>query len=579
MKTCDEGKPSARIWLVGEAPGEQEAAWGRPFVGASGMFLNSMLQDAGIDRAQCFLTNVCHERPPSSTKNGKQINNDIEQWFLTKTAAKQQHVEEIAGRYPAAPVRDGLRLLHERLRTHRPNLVIALGNTALWALAGEVGITKWRGSILDTPFGKCIPTLHPALVLNTGRLNLRPVITQDLRRARREAAFPEVRRPQWDFTIPRSLDDIRQWFGDCTAADDLPLISDTEGYGRVDCIGFAADRHRAICIPFTHPGVEGSDCHQWSFDEELAITEFVCQQLRSRRMVFHNAIWDCQVTALRWGTVPRLFGDTQAGQHVAFPGLLGGRIDPVTGEVDKQGSSLSLSFCASMYCDYYSFWKDDGRRFDPAEHDEAQLWRYNCMDCVYTQEVFEAQQRTIDALGLRTQYEETMRLYAPILRMMFRGIRYDRAEARRQAQWFGHSGRGKDAPARSGKLREVADWIDVAVGCDFNPDSSKQMKALFYEDLALPSLRHRKTGAPTLDDAALDTIARRNPLLRPLVSQIQNYRTLDTLRTEYTAKISDDGRLRSSFSPAFVETFRLSSGETALGEGGNIQNIKRPDDD
>jgi DNA polymerase I-like protein with 3'-5' exonuclease and polymerase domains len=107
------------------------------------------------------------------------------------------------------------------------------------------------------------------------------------------------------------------------------------------------------------------------------------------------------------------------------------------------------------------------------------------------------------------------------------------------------------------------------------------MRALFYEDLALPLILKKDTKAPTLDDAALETIARKNPLLRPLVAQIQNYRTLDTVKGDLDPDMCSelDGRLRFALNNAFVETMRFSCNETAFGEGGNVQNIKRPDED
>jgi DNA polymerase I-like protein with 3'-5' exonuclease and polymerase domains len=232
-----------------------------------------------------------------------------------------------------------------------------------------------------------------------------------------------------------------------------------------------------------------------------------------------------------------------------------------------------------MYCDNYRFWKDDGRTFDPDVHDEQQLWEYNCEDCVRTAECFDSLNTTIDRLGLRAQYDTTMRLFGPVLSMMFRGINYDTRNAAQQRAWFGRVDR--KTGERSGELARVARWIDTATGTDFNPDSTPQMRALFYDDLGCQLIKNRTTGAPSLDDAALDTIARRSPLLRPLVSMIQNYRTLDTLRSavDPDAVSSSDGRLRTALNIAFVETMRFSSNETAFGEGGNIQNIKRPDND
>lgn len=223
-----------------------------------------------------------------------------------------------------------------------------------------------------------------------------------------------------------------------------------------------------------------------------------------------------------------------------------------------------------MYCDHYRFWKDDGRTFDPSVGDERVFWRYNCEDVVRTAEcrdVLIGEGGVVDKLRLREQYRFLMSLFGPVLKMMFRGIRYDIAEARRQREWL-----AREATA-------TREWLNTATGIDLNPDSAPQMRALFYDDLRLPALRNRKTGAPTLDDAALDSLKRKNPLLYPLITQIQNYRTLDTLRGALEMTPSPDGRIRTAMNIAFVETMRFSTNETAFGEGANLQNIKRPDND
>lgn len=61
-----EGDSSSGIVLVGEAPGESEDLQGRPFVGRSGKILNSMLEEAGIDRSSILITNTVKCRPPDN---------------------------------------------------------------------------------------------------------------------------------------------------------------------------------------------------------------------------------------------------------------------------------------------------------------------------------------------------------------------------------------------------------------------------------------------------------------------------------------------------------------------------------
>src|SRR5690349_7285657 len=61
-----EGPRRAEIMLIGEGPGASEDKQGRPFVGASGKFLNQLLEEAGVTRADVFITNVVKCRPPGN---------------------------------------------------------------------------------------------------------------------------------------------------------------------------------------------------------------------------------------------------------------------------------------------------------------------------------------------------------------------------------------------------------------------------------------------------------------------------------------------------------------------------------
>jgi uracil-DNA glycosylase len=571
VKSITSGSPTAPLWLVGEAPGEYEVQRGIPFTGPAGRELDSLLREAGIDRAACYLTNICHERPPSYTdRKGRVIHNDIEQFFLTATEAKRRGVAPLHGRFPLPPVRDGLRLLLSSLLEHRPRLVLALGNTPLWGTCGEVGITKWRGSLFEPNEARpcrVLCTFHPADVLPNRNPHHRPILLHDLHRAARELANP-TQPPQWNFTIPRTVHEAVDWLADA-ATPDTPLVCDIETRtNQIACIGLASSATTAICIPFMRATPTDSTGHSyWSLEDEQAVLAILLHVLRTNPLTFHNAIFDIQYLARQWGILPDLakLDDTMVMQHVAFPGFLGGKIDPVSGRVDKRGSSLSLSFISSLYCNHYRFWKDDGRLFDPLSDDEVQLWHYNCEDCCRTFECKEVLERILGKSNLTPQYRFQMDLFAPTLKMMFRGLRIDRSYMMRCADHIRDD------------MKATRAWLNEATGCDFNPESTPQMRALFYDDLRLAPIRNKHTKALTLDDAALEKIARQNPLLRPLVQQIQHYRTLDTVKDVVDpAHLSPDGRLRSTINIGYVETMRFSSNETAFGEGLNLQNLPRP---
>jgi uracil-DNA glycosylase family 4 len=139
------GPLDAKIVIVGEAPGADEDTRGEPFVGGSGQLLNRMLNNVGLDRSQIYITNVVKHRPN---------NNNFEYFY-----------EDPACRQPSQFLRESIIETISEIQRINPNVVIPLGNESLRALVGKFSISSWRGSILSSPVGKCVPTLHPAYVL------------------------------------------------------------------------------------------------------------------------------------------------------------------------------------------------------------------------------------------------------------------------------------------------------------------------------------------------------------------------------------------------------------------------------
>jgi len=101
------GPPSAKIMLVGEAPGEQEAATGKPFVGNAGRVLSELLNLAGLTKQECLIANVARERPPG---------NKIAYFFEDKGMTT-----------PKPILKEWIATLKEEIEFYRPNIVVALG--------------------------------------------------------------------------------------------------------------------------------------------------------------------------------------------------------------------------------------------------------------------------------------------------------------------------------------------------------------------------------------------------------------------------------------------------------------------
>lgn len=203
---------------------------------------------------------------------------------------------------------------------------------------------------------------------------------------------------------------------------------------------------------------------------------------------------------------------------------------------------------------------------------EEREWAYNSLDCSYTRIVGEAEADAIIKMGLQEVDKFQHRLFPAVLHAMLRGVRVDTKRKLEMSEFL-----AQEASKRERYLTKV-------LGHPINPRSPKQMQALFYQDFHLPPVWKRTPNGnvPTLDDGALEILQRKEPLIRPLVRAIQEYRTIGVLKSTFVdMELDVDGRMRCSYNICGTETYRFSSSENAFGSGGNLQNIplKKGEDD
>ncbi|MFT4130267.1 UdgX family uracil-DNA binding protein [Labrys sp. (in: a-proteobacteria)] len=139
-----EGSEHARLVLVGEQPGDQEDLQGRPFVGPAGRLLDRCLQEAELDRDECYVTNA------------------VKHFKFERRGKRRIHERPNAGEVQACKW-----WLDRELKILKPRLVVALGATAVQALLGRaVGVMKQRGQVLPGPDGlQVLVTVHPSYLL------------------------------------------------------------------------------------------------------------------------------------------------------------------------------------------------------------------------------------------------------------------------------------------------------------------------------------------------------------------------------------------------------------------------------
>ncbi len=136
-----EGNPNAELMFVGEAPGADEDASGRPFVGRAGQLLTKMIEAIELKREDVYIANSVKSRPPGN---------------------RNPEPDESRACIP---------FLFRQIAVIRPRLIVTLGNPATQGLLEtKTGITLLRGKFQDyprIPGIKVLPTFHPAYLLRS----------------------------------------------------------------------------------------------------------------------------------------------------------------------------------------------------------------------------------------------------------------------------------------------------------------------------------------------------------------------------------------------------------------------------
>ena len=364
-----QGPEKARVMLVGECHGEAEEKLKLPFQGMAGGVLDGILDEVGLPRALCRITNVVHRRPP---------NNNFSVFYKDG-----KHTPELIEAYDR---------LAQEIKDCNPNVVVCLGNEALKAVTWHSGIDNWRGSILTSPRTghKVIPTYHPAFVLR--EWTSRPAMVCDFQKVVREQAFPEVRITPRELEINPSFERVMEVIDEAKRAEEVAFDIETET-NQITCIGLSFRQNWAICIPFWY----GSSGSIFSESQETLIWQGLKELLESTspRKTAHNAMYELEYLWWTLGLKAQIDFDTLLGFHTLYS------------ELPK-----SLAYLVSVYTDhpYYKYQRK------AASMDE--LWKYNATDACLTFEVSQKIKKELEESQQMQAYRQLSGdLLLPLARM------------------------------------------------------------------------------------------------------------------------------------------------------------------
>lgn len=329
----------AKVALIGEAPAETEVLLGRPFVGRAGKVLNGCLRQVGLSRWDCLVTNVFSRRLPADSVDTISLNRRdafaaLKEWEAHDPEAPAQprvhpfrdhcRTPVASGCYiPPEIALDELSRLRAELDRASPNVVVALGGTAVWALLGLAGhgtVSRVRGALTHEVLTgrKALAAYHPAAVGRNPKL--RQFLLSDLARALEECSSSQLHLDERTILIPEHPHEVR----DFLLRKCLPTLTavDIETMkGTIDCICFAPSRTLSMCVPIWHPKHPGG--HYWRTPEaETEVVNHIAWFLArpSPKIFQYGSQYDVQWLFEHWGAPTHgPYDDTRLMMHALNP--------------------------------------------------------------------------------------------------------------------------------------------------------------------------------------------------------------------------------------------------------------------
>lgn len=514
-----EGPLDAKIAIVGEAPSNNEIKTGRPFVGYDGQQLTELLHSAGIHRSNCFITNTIHEY----------VNpiNGIDSW-----------VSQRAGRVTcSAKYQEYANELQTELQTIRPNVIVPLGNAALYAITGQWGITSRRGSITHAKWDetqKVIGTIHPGAI-RKNYLYIYP-IKHDLKKIARESLTSEIRLPKHSMLIQPTFDQVIQTLEDYHKYN-LISVDIEVAKEQVACIAFSYSSHNAICIPFLIDNRED----YWQPEQEAQIWSAIADLLEDPKVtkLGHNMAFDCDFLFRRYGIATSPIEDTMIATGIAFP-----------------DHPKALHFISSIYTNE-PYYKDEIKKWMRLYLPDDRFWEYNCKDVLVTYKCYEPLIKELELQHNLETYRHQVSLITPLLFIMGKGLRVDIEKL--------ISLRDK----HTARVAEIEAELTAISGAAFNPRSPKQVGELLY--IKQGNTPYRKKGKISTDETALKRLARKGDKTAQLL--LEHRKTQKLLSSYLQVKLDTDGRLRGSMNPVGTKNGRFSSSKSIFDTGLNTQTL------
>jgi len=515
------GSKKAKIMIVGEAPGEREDEEHAAFVGPAGQLLTQLLEEVGISRDECYITNAVKCRPmDNATPTRAQAN-------TCQLAYGGKEVDRV-----------------------EPQVILALGNTALQALTKRSGITKHRGKTFSYRGRLVFPTIHPAAALRSA--HYLPMLQADFRSlARRIGKEHGVhdREMATRTSIVRNTESLKKLV---TILHRAPIIAfdlettslhDWEPDETIVSLGVSWRPGQAAVIPLWHSSVVGKYEHEYQADlwrsNVLAVMKKILED-PDKKFIAHNGKFDCKWLAKYNIYVPLHF-DTMIAAHLL-----------------DENRSKSLKQLATLLLDAEDYDVDVKGAYDMSLR---KLADYNGKDCDYTLKLYHLFRKELkkDKRLARVFLRLMMPASAAFTRLEVGGTYVDPTRINKRYQ---------EALIIVNKLERYMNKYQPK-GTSINYNSPQQVGLWLFKYLKLPILERTDKNAPSTKEAVLLRLAPKHRAVRALLKYRKWSKYLSTYLRPWEAGRDTKSRIHPSYRLTGTVTGRLSSNEP------NLQQVPR----
>jgi uracil-DNA glycosylase len=255
-QTVPSQQPSndqSTIAFVFDFPSTDEQRLGQIMVGSTGKMFHKMCEILNLNVENCLLTYALSQKPAQENP-AHFFNNKNSYKALLKEGKNRSKFPVNGFGFLKEEYEGEIDRLETELNACKPNVIIAMGSIALWALTGLDKIGTYRGTVLKsnlTGGTKVLPTFSPSAVIRN--FDFRPVVLSDIKKAIAESNTPDIQIKERELWIEPAIEDLNkfeeQYIREDNEASPLSFDIETSG-GFITCIGFAPSDSVALVIPF-----------------------------------------------------------------------------------------------------------------------------------------------------------------------------------------------------------------------------------------------------------------------------------------------------------------------------------------